>query len=442
MRKFELRKLLIALIILCAAMGLWASGSEEAAAADEGGVTVVNIWTKFNDTNPQNSQDEWLAATIATLKVEKNLELKNTFVPYDQINSKVNLAVQAGGDVPDVSYLDGQIDFHVNNGTVMDLTTFVKNASWYKDINPTSLKGTTALDGNIYALPSLLGGSTIYYWTAAYPDGPPKTTDDVLASGARLAKDGKYAITFKGSEGTGSSMFYFNLVASFGGTYTNEKGETVFASEGTVKAIEFLRELFANKYAPEVSLGAGFDFETPFKDGNAGAFVAGAWSYVYLNPLTSPDGKVYDNGALSVEAALRDGSMAIADPISAPGGKPCNLTGGFGGWGIPVGSKNVKGAEMFLDFIMQPENAADFAMAYGGLPTNMVAMKDPRFVDSLYWQAVNQSVIRTTSIAQTMNKNPKLMQKFNDVVITLIQKPNLDIMTELVKAQKDLNSGY
>ena len=439
MNKAKKLCLMAALILTVITSITWAAGGKEVAPAAKA-TGPLNLWTKFNDQNPQNTQDKWLAATIANIKTEANLEVKNTFVPYDQIVSKVNLAVQAGGDVPDVSYVDGDIDFFVNNDTLIDLTDFVKGAPWFKDLSPAALKGVTSNDGKIYAVPFLLGGHMIYYWTAAYPDGPPKTTDDLLKAGARLAKDGKFAITFKGSEGTGAQMFYFSLVESFGGTYTNAKGESVFATPETVKAIQFVRELMAKKYAPEVALAAGFDFETPFKDGNSGAFFAGSWSYVYLNPLKSPDGKVFDNGAASVDDALKAGAMAIADPISAPGKKAVTNVSGFGGFGIPVGSKNVEGAKAFINYLMQTKNAADFAIAYGCLPTLTSSMKDSRFVDSTYWQNVNASINKTGK-AIPMNKNPKMAQKLNDVIITLIQKPNLDIMTELKKAQDELNSG-
>ncbi len=437
MKTTKMKLLVTCVCLLCITMGVWASGGKETVATEN---KTINIWTKFNDTNPQNTQDEWLARIIKDFEAETGYKIVNTFVPYDQIVQKLNLAVQAGGNVPDLSYVDQDIDFFARNGVLMDITEYMEKAPWYADVSLVALQGVIASDGKKYAIPTLLGGHMLYYWTAAYPDGPPRTTEDLLKAGERLAKDGKFAITFKGSEGTGTSMFYFQLVETFGGTYTDEKGTSVFASEGTKKAIEYVRTLFANRYAPEVSLGAGFDFETPFKDGNAGAFVAGSWSYVYLNPLTSPDGKVFDNGAQSVEDALRSGAMGIADPIYAPGSRPYSWVSGFGGWGIPIGSKNVGGAKLLMDYLMKPENAADYAVSYGGLPTIMSAMEDKRFAESTYWTEVSESINRTGK--QTVfNKNPRFFQKFNDTVITLIQRPNLDIMTELIKAQNELNAG-
>jgi len=434
---------LVALGLIGVSTVLWAGGAKQApssAGQAAQGPAMVQIWTKYNDTNPQNSIDKWMDDTVASFKTANGQELKNTFVPWDQITSKVNLAVQSGGDVPDITLVENAIDAYVRNGTLMDITDFVKDAPWFKDISPAVLQACTASDGKIYMVPNLLGGNMVYYWTALYPEGAPKTTADLMKAGERLAKQGKYAITFKGSESSGAQFFYFQMIESFGGTYTDTKGNSIFATPQTVKAVEVIREIFAKKYAPEVCLSAGFDWETPFKDGNAGAMIAGSWSYVYLNPLKSPDGQVFDKGAASVEDAIKAGALGIADVIAAPDGRPATYIGGISGWAIPTGSKNVEGGKAFMNFMMEPRNMADYASAYGAIPTNNQSLQDPRFVNSPYWKEVSASIYRTGKNVP-LNKNPKLGQKIDDTIITLIQKPNLNIMTELKKAQDELNTG-
>ncbi|MHB8748330.1 MAG: hypothetical protein ACYDBJ_03980, partial [Aggregatilineales bacterium] len=68
----------------------------------------ITIWTKFNDQNPQNSQDQWLQAFLKEYSDKTGGKVTNVFQPFDQINSKLNLAVQSGGDLPDLSYVDTQ----------------------------------------------------------------------------------------------------------------------------------------------------------------------------------------------------------------------------------------------------------------------------------------------------------------------------------------------
>ena len=426
--------LLVCLGLAVFGSSLWAAGSKEAPASKEMNRTI-NIWTKFNDQNPQNTQDKWLADTIQQLNAFENIQIKNFFVPSDQINNKLNLAIQAGGDVPDVSYMDTPIDVYYNNKALVDITDFVKSASWFGDILPAALKASTAPDGKIYCIPATTGGSINYYWTSAYPNGAPKTTDDLLAAGAAIknADPNKYAFSFNGPY----RIFFNQLIYSFGGRFTDEKGNTIWATPETAKAIEVLRKIFANKYAPEVALAQGFECETPFKDGTAGLFVSSIYQYVYLNPLKSFDGKqTFDKKAASVSAAMEAGALALSDPISAPGGKPFSLIG-INGWAIPVGSKNIEGAKAFMNYMMHPRNNADYAVAYGGLPTTKVALQDPRF-NTPYWQAISKSV-NAWGFVSPVNKNPKAPDRFGATIITLIQKPDMDIMATLKSVQDELN---
>ena len=77
----------------------------------------------------------------------------------------------------------------------------------------------------------------IYYWTSAYPNGFPKDTDELLAAAAKMKEEGKYALTFKGSENVRVDLFYFQLIHSIGGKYTDEKGNTALATPETVQAL-------------------------------------------------------------------------------------------------------------------------------------------------------------------------------------------------------------
>ena len=70
----------------------------------------------------------------------------------------------------------------------------------------------------------------------------------------------------------------------------------------------------------------------------------------------------------------------------------------------------------------------------------LYGLKDPRFVDSNYWQAASE-IFNRTGIIACPNNNPKIRQVINDAIITLILDPKLDIMTTLQKVQDDLNAG-
>src|ERR1041385_5545815 len=345
------------------------------------------IWSKFNAQTPQNIQDQWLADTLKAYTSKTGKQLNHVVQPYDQINSKLNLAVKSGGDVPDLSYMDSQqIGFFVQNGTVQDLTDYVKNASWYKDISPAALAACTAPDGRILCVPTSVGTTLIYYWTDLYPNGFPPTTDKLLAAAKDLKAKNKFAITLKASEKASIEFSFFGLIKTFGGDVADNDGKAIWASPETVQAAQFVRDLFANKYAPDVDLAPGFDDEEPFKRGDAGAFMAGSWSYVFLSPLISPDGTKFDKKSDSVQAAYDAGKLNFAPPLAKDGSKPVSIVRATA-WAIPKGAFNVDQAKAFIDYEMTAAENANFAVKYGALPTITSALGDQAF-QTPYWQAV------------------------------------------------------
>ncbi len=411
---------------------------------------ALQLWTKFNDQNPQNTQDKWLADVIARYRTEFGIEVANTFQPFDQINAKLNVAVQARGEVPDVSYVDSQqLGFFEQNGTLTDLTDWVKSRPWFADVDPGALAACTTPDGRILCVPAHAAVHFLYYWTDIYPDGVPATTDDFLAKAAELkaANPNAFAFTGKLTEKISVERFYYNLIVSYGGQIADNEGRAIWANEATMKTVEFARALFANGYAAQESLAPGFDNEQPFMRGEAGAFVAGSYSYVYLTPITAPDGTefkgeitgTFDPEALSVGAALKAGKLSIAPQFAAPGGKPASLIVASA-WGIPVGAQNVEAAQAFIDFQMTtPENVA-YSAAYGALPALISAAAAEEF-QTPYWVAVAKIQREYATPSPTLADYDKGITLLGDAIVKLITDPSLDIMATLQAAQDEYNAG-
>jgi multiple sugar transport system substrate-binding protein len=400
----------------------------------------ITIWTKFNDQNPQNTQDQWLAAALKDYSQQTGNQVTNVTQPYDQINSKLNVAVQAGGDIPDLSYVDSQqLGFYEKNGTLVDLTDYVKNAAWFKDLTPAALANCTAPDGKILCVPTSTASTLVYYWTGAYPQGFPSTTDALLAAAKDLKAKGKFAVTMKASEKFSVETTYFGLIKSYGGEIADKDGKAVWASPQTAEALQFARTLFTNKFAPEVDLAPGFDDEEPFKRSDAAGFLAGSWSYVYLNPLTAPDGQKFDQGAGSVQAAFDAKTLGFAPPLAAPKGKPVAFAVGTG-WAIPQGSRNVAAVKAFIDFQMTAPRDAAFASAYGALPGLASAFGDKAF-QTPYWQAVAQYQKDYALPAPNLTDYDRGTTILGDTINRLMTDPSKDIMKELQAAQDEYNAG-
>jgi multiple sugar transport system substrate-binding protein len=409
----------------------------------------ITVWTKFNDQNPQNTQDEWLAAALDEYRTETGSEITNIYQPFDQINALLNAAVQSGADIPDVSYVDSQfLGFLDRNGVLTDLTEWAQSREWFADVEPAALAACTTPDGRIVCIPTTVTNHFTYYWTDFFPDGYPTTTDDFLEAAARIQADNpdKFAFAGKLSEYISVERFYYGLIRSFGGDIVDAEGNAAWANEGTVKAAEFARALVQNRYTSDLSLAPGFDFETPFKQGDAASFVAGSYSYVYLAPVTSPAGTEYaaevgafDPGGLAIGDALEAGDLAFAPPLAAPGSQPYSVLLATG-WAVPEGAANPDAAKAFIDFQMTTARNVAFAVGYGALPSMLSGLADEAF-QTPYWQGVAEFQKEYGIGSPPLVDYQRGLTVLAESITRLIADPSLDIMAELQAAQDDYNAG-
>lgn len=406
----------------------------------------IEIWTRFNTDNPQVTSDYWLADLLSTYQQEEQATVNNTFYPYDQINTAVNVAVQTGVNVPDLAYIDTeQIGFYAKNEALIDLTDFIQNAEWFNDLDSSALKTCTTPDGQILCVPSTTSNYYMYYWTDNYPTGFPQTTDAVLEIAPQIQNDGQYTFTFKAAEPVSVERFYAGLMLSYGADLAGEDGTAVWANEESVAALTFVRTLFAEDYVPQVALAPQFEYEEPFKQGLAGGFVAGTFSYVYLSPIISPSGIDYaqeitggfDDEGLSIGQAYDDGAIQFAPPIAAPDGEPVSIISGEG-WAIPYGATNIDAALAFIDYQMTVERNVEASIAGGKLPVLTSAQEHPAY-QSDYWQYAI-GVRDMYGIPAPAWQNYGIAQQLlSEAIVKIITNPDLDIMTVLQEAQDEYN---
>ncbi|MEO0563995.1 MAG: extracellular solute-binding protein, partial [Chloroflexota bacterium] len=354
----------------------------------------IQIWSRFNTDNPQVSSDTWLAGLIDNYAADTTVSIENTFYPFDQINTTLNIAVQSGTNVPSAAYIDTeQLSFYYNNGTLTDLTDFVTSAAWYDDLDEASIATCTAPDGSIRCVPSTTSHYYVYYWTSAFPDGYPTTTDEFLALAPSIRERDLYPLTFKAAEPVSVERFYTGLLTSYGVELADDNGAATWTTDEAVEAVQFVRDLFQSDYVPPVALAPQFEYEEPFKQGAAVSFVAGTFSYVYLSPLTSPIGTPFDveitggfdSNAVAIGAAADAGEIGFAPPLSAPDGVPVSMISGEG-WAIPFGAEHTEQALAFIDYQMTAARNAQAAIAGGKLPVLLSAAESDVFATP-YWAA-------------------------------------------------------
>ncbi len=401
---------------------------------------AITVWTKFNTENPQNSQDEWMRAAVDDYAAASGNEVTNVFQAFDVINSSLNLAVQAGGDVPDVSYVDAQfLGFYDYNGTLTDLTEWIAEQSWYADLAPGALAACTTPSGQVVCVPTATPSTLVYYWTERYPEGFPESAEALLEGCGTFTAADQYGLTFKGIENFGLEVAYHSLIRSAGAAISDEEGRAAWANEEMVGVIEYVRELFATGCAPEIALASGFDFENSFKDSTAGAILAGTWTYVFSNPVTAPDGTLYDLGSDSIWTAAEEGQIGFTAPLAFEAGDPAANVYATA-WAIPVGSPNPDAAKAFINFTMESERNGAFGVAYGSLPS-LISAREAEIFQTTYWTTVAEIMDNYGTPMPFLVEYDRGIAALADVFAKCLADPALDIMTTLQEAQDNYNAA-
>ncbi len=448
-------------IFLLAACTAPATPSDSAATspAQTGDTTVteetqVVTWYYYDQDNTDPQANErvgnfYLARAIPQFNEEFEGQYEWVNVPRDY-NLVLDLvaAVQNNGDIPDVMRtVASDLPTFINNNTVQDLTEFVTNAAWYEDLDPAAIEACKGADGKIYCVPVSESSSVVFYWTDLYPDGFPTTPEDLLARAEELKSEGKYALTYWGStgfEGEAAGRYFFHVLSSFGGGYDDGQGNMQLNTPENIAAIEFMRQIVSNGYSPEAVFVGSFEEEAAFKSAEAGAFPTGHYvAYLYLNPLTAPDGTEYNTAsAQDMEDAVAAGDIAIS-PFVAPEGMLPGCNNDVFGFVVPNGAKNVEGAYAYINWIMDPANAVEWILnAGGGVPVAESLRQDEAFQKPVFQQgleAVAASACRPWY--GSLLRIPEAKTIISTTIFDLIKgNPEADIAAALTAAEEQYNN--
>lgn len=428
----------------------------EPAAPAEGGESTFVSWYQYDETNTDEKSDErvgnaYLRKVIPLFNEEFKGKLKwvNQPQPWDKMVLNLVAAVQGGGDVPDVMQADAtavQTTLY-DNGAVEDLTDWIKAQPWFGDIDPGAISACTGLDGRIYCVPIAETPQLVFYWSDHFPNGFPKTPEEFMTQAEALKQKGVYAITFFGStdfDGNAATRFFFTALASFGGGYDDGKGNMLLNTPENVKAVEFIREIVAKGYAPEIVFAGKFQEEEPMKTAEAASFPTGIFGYRYVNPLRAPSGKEYNTKTeQDMIDAIEAGDVKLSSFLAPEGKQPsCGL--GVASLIIPKGAKNPDGAKTYINWVMDQRNNAEWVVAVGGgVPSVNATRSAEAFQSEFYKQAIQATAGLCRPWQGTLTNPPEAQKIIATVIYKLIKEdPTADIATELQKAQDEYNRQY
>ena len=442
----------------CAAPAAAPAAAPEAggeAAAPAGEAVDFVTWYQYDEKNEDPASDErvgnqYLRDTIPVFNeaYAGKWNWVNQPKAWDKMEAELVTAVQAGGDVPDLFEMSSsQVTQFYKNGTMQDLTEWASAQPWYADMDAAAVSACTGPDGGLYCIPIAERPHLVYVWKDRFPDGFPTTADAFLAEGERLKGDGLYAMTFFAStdfDGEGTSRGVWTTVSSFGGKFDDGEGNMTLNTPENVAAVEFLRTMVQSGYVPEIAFAGGFQEENAFKDASAGAFPTGLFGYRYVNPLTAPSGTEYAKGnEEDMLDAIAAGDVILAPYPAAEGQLPgCDIA--VAGFGIPTGAKNPDAAYDYINWLMTPEQNADWVLRPGGgFPALTTTRASEQFQTPFYQQA--GEVIAASEChpwAGSLERTAEAQKLIMGAVYKLIKEdPSADIGATLQAAQDEYNAG-
>lgn len=390
----------------------------------------LRIWGFYDLTNtdPNDSRPTQMKASIDSFQAATGIKVEYEQVAWDQMATKIALAAQAGGDMPDLimvgyEYVQGL----VNAGALTNIYEPIANSFFYADLNDFE-KALNEVNGERYAVGTFVGGGQWYYDTAMFPNGWPETAEGWATECQRLSAEGKYVATFYAGRASAAMVQGLApLVWSLGGTLFDAEGKPIFASDKTVQAITFWRTMLANKCVPEVAFTGDWSAtEAPFVDMSAGGVRGGTWSYIYISGLKD---------------RFEAGTVKIGNPPALTGGKQGYVFMNTETWAVTSGAKNVDNAIKFINFFFNPAVLAPWAKANYGVPATASALNSPIF-DSQFYKDTLDNLTRNGHKTETSPYFNECMDALAAAVQELILNPNMDAATKLQQVQDELINQY
>ena len=272
----------------------------------------------------------------------------------------------------------------------------------------------TASDGKVYGAPAVIESLVMYYNKDLLKEAP-KT----FAELEELAKDSKYA--FAGEDGKTSAFladwtnFYYayGLLSGNGAYVFGDNGKNPkdigLANEGAIAGINYAKSWY-EKWPKGMQDGtaAGNLIQTQFQEGKTAAIIDGPWKAQAFK-----DAKV---------------NYGVATIPTLPNGKEYSAFGGGKAWIIPSSTKNLEGAQKFVDFLVSTEQQKAFYEATNEIPANTEARA--------YAEGKNDEL--TTAVIKQF-KNAQPMPNISQM--SAVWEPAANMLFDAVSGKKDAKTA-
>ena len=363
---------------------------------------------------------------------------------WDQIDAKLMTDYRAGA-AHDIAWTSPQwMAKHFVTGDLLDLSPLLDwSAEEVADFSWNPAWKASERDGKVLGVPNGVHTRVVcfrrdYFEEAGLdPDNPPRTLDEVVEAALRLTRREQSREVwglgvYCGRERGAIELAFAPLLWHFGGKLWDETtGRATFASDAGIKAAWFLHDLiYKHKVCPRWCATGTYDdmILEPFLNGRL-AMVWG-WGSYWIEPLEQ---KGWIQGLFP---PTPDGKAVVADVFVTPTIPQAQFTNA---WTVSIHalSKDPHGAADLLNFLMQPEQLADFPDA--GLPARKSMWARPEYETPFYrtWRLAAEN-------GRSMPSTPHYNELADGVGAALqeILLQNADVTATLKRAEDEYNARF
>ena len=307
-------------------------------------------------------------------------------LPWGEAFQKFATMVSAG-EIPDVMEMpDTWLSLYANNGMLESLEPYL--AKWDKtsDLSDRALELGRDVKDTAYMLPYGFYLRAMFYnkklLAEAGVSEPPKTMDEFAEASKKVsAISGKYGYCLRGGPGGLNGWVMFGASMAGSNKFFNEDGTSTFNSEGWVKGLTWLIDLYKNGYAPKDSVNWGFN-----------EIVAGFYSGTCAFLDQDPD------ALIAIAEHMKSEDYGIMTMPKGPDGKTFP-TIGYAGWSMMAKSENKDLSWKLIETLEGPEGNIEWNKRTGRIAGAEVRRKGP-----LLLQPAVQGLVRGTGPTRTRSR--------------------------------------
>ncbi|MCX5389016.1 extracellular solute-binding protein [Streptomyces sp. NBC_00094] len=360
---------------------------------------------------------------------ETGIKVKLEVIPWSDLLNRI-LTATTSGQGPDVLNIGNTWSASLQStGALLPFDAKAFEAIGGKDRFVESALGSTGTPGkDPAAVPLYSMAYALYYnkhmFKAAGITKPPTTWDELIATGKKLSKDGKWGLGVEGSNLSNNIHQVFVLAKQHGADFFTADGKADFTSDGAVAAVKQYVDLMATQKiaAPGNAEYAQNQSLSDFAKDRTGMVLWQTPQQTFASQGMAPE----DWGVVPAPV-----------PAGKPGsGKQTNSMVAGINMAVFKNTKNLDGALKFVKFMTSDEEQIMLNKAYGSVPPVKSAQQDPGFSDP------SLTVIRDTlaTSAAALPQVPEESQ-FETVVGTAVKELFADaaagrpVTTESVRAK-------